>query len=64
MGGISDRMQEIHRRRKRRVKFKKFAAKLKKATVSEREIIVHKLRLMTPGCEAVINNLGLQDNDR
>jgi hypothetical protein len=64
LGGISDRHQEIDRRRKRRAKFKKFSAKVKKASASEKEVIVHKLRRMTPGCEVVIANLGLAKSDR
>ncbi len=40
------------------------STKMKKATVSERELIAHKLRLMTAGCEDVIRNLGIADHDR
>ena len=64
MSGISDRHQEIHRRRKRRAQFKKFATRLKKASASEKEVIVHKLRKMTPGCDVVIASLGLAKSDR
>jgi hypothetical protein len=60
VGGISDRHQEIHRRRHRRKKISIFKRKLAKATASEKAIIVEKIRKMTPGCEIVIANLGLE----
>jgi hypothetical protein len=60
VGGISDRKQEIKRRRHRRKKLVVFKRKLKKATVSERTVIAEKIRRMTPGCEAIIENLGLE----
>ena len=60
MGGISDRKQEIKRRRHRRKKLAVFARKLKKATVSERAVIAEKLRRMTPGCEVIVANWGLE----
>ncbi len=59
MGGISDRKQEIKRRRHRKKKLAIFNRKLKKATVSEKQVITEKLRKMTPGCEVIIDNLGL-----
>lgn len=61
VGGISDRAQEIKRRRSRRKKYLKFRQKLKKANASEKTVIVHKVRNMTPGCETVIANLGLEE---
>ena len=61
MGGISDRKQEIKRRRHRKKKLAIFKRKLKKATVSEKQIIAEKVRKMTSGCEIVIANLGLED---
>ncbi|HEX4129472.1 MAG TPA: DUF6800 family protein [Pirellulales bacterium] len=64
MGGISDRMQEIKRRRKRRAKYQKFAKKLKKATVSEKTVMAEKVRKMTIGAEQVIANLKLVKSDR
>ena len=54
MGGISDRKQEIKRRRKRREKFAKFERKLKKATVSEKLVMADKLRKMTLGAQVKI----------
>ena len=64
MGGISDRAQEIKRRRQRKTKIAVCKRKLKKATASERAVIAEKLRKMTPGAEVVIANLGLEDKKR
>lgn len=61
MGGISDRMQEVKRRRARRKKFAHFQKKLKKATASERLVIAEKLRRLTPGAEDKIKAWGLED---
>lgn len=61
MGGISDRKQEIKRRRQRRKKLTVFKRRLRKATVSEKALIAEKLRKMTPGCEVIIANLGLEE---
>ncbi len=61
MSGISDRMQEIKRRRKRQSKLAMFQRKLKKATASEKTLIAEKIRRMTPGCEQVLKNLNLAD---
>jgi hypothetical protein len=61
VSGISDRMQEIKRRRKRRQKLDKFKKRVKKATVSERAVLADKIRKMTPGCEVIIENLGLEE---
>ncbi len=60
MGGISDRAQEIKRRRHRRKKLAKFSAKLKKATVSEKIVMAEKIRKMTPGAEVIIEAWGLE----
>ncbi|NDC54583.1 MAG: hypothetical protein EBZ74_09905 [Planctomycetia bacterium] len=64
MGGISNRMKEIKRRRHRRQKVAKFQAKLTKATTSEKLAIADKLRRMTPGAETVISALGLTERKR
>ena len=61
MGGISDRAQEIKRRRHRKRKMAKFQAKLKKATVSEKAVICEKLRRMTPGADIIIANWQIED---
>jgi hypothetical protein len=64
VGGISDRAQEIKRRRKRREKFKKYAKRLKKATVSEKLMLAEKIRKMTVGADMVIANMQLVKSDR
>ena len=64
MGGISNRMKEIKRRRHRKQKVAKFALKLKKATQSERLVIATKLRKMTAGAEVLNARMGLDDRKR
>jgi hypothetical protein len=64
VGGISDRKQEIKRRRHRKKKLAVFKRKLKKATASEKAVIADKIRKMTPGSEIVIANLGIEDKKR
>ena len=57
---LSDRQQELKRRRHRKKKLRVFARKLDKATVSEKTVIAEKIRRMTPGCETVIENWELE----
>ncbi|MBS0209220.1 MAG: hypothetical protein JSS27_09720 [Planctomycetes bacterium] len=64
MGGISDRAQEIRRRRKRREKLAKLATKLKKASVSEKQMITEKVRRMTTGADQILANWGLTKAER
>ncbi|MDZ4781764.1 MAG: DUF6800 family protein [Planctomycetia bacterium] len=59
MSGISDRQQEIKRRRHRRKKYVVMARKLKKATVSEKTVLAEKLRNLTSGCNELIERWGL-----
>ncbi len=59
MSGISDRKQEIKRRRHRRKKLVQFKAKLPKATATEKLVIADKLRKMTAGADVIIQNWGL-----
>ena len=59
MGGISERHKEIKRRRHRRKKLEHFAKKLKKASFSEKTVIIDKLRSLTPGAEVIIENWSL-----
>jgi hypothetical protein len=61
VGGISDRKQEIKRRRKRRAKIDHFKHKLKKATTSEKLVMAEKIRKMTPGAEKIIADLALEE---
>jgi hypothetical protein len=57
---IIERRKELKRRRHRRKKTALFARKLQKATVSERALIVEKLRNMTPGAETIIQRWELE----
>jgi len=51
---LSERKQELKRRRHRKKKYEIFARKLAKATVTEKTVIAEKLRRLTPGCEVLI----------
>lgn len=51
---LSERKQELKRRRHRKKKLEVFARKLTKATVSEKVVIADKIRRLTPGCEVLI----------
>ncbi len=64
MGGISNRMKEVKRRRHRKQKLAKFQTKLKKATTSEKLSMAEKLRKMTSGCDDLIARMGLEDRKR
>ena len=54
--GCSERQKEIKRRRKRREKLEHLKGRLAKATASEKQEIVRKLRQMTPGCDVLVEN--------
>ncbi len=58
--GCSERKKEIRRRRHRRVKIDQFERKLTRASQSEKQIIAHKLRRLTPGCDVQIERLKLE----
>jgi hypothetical protein len=58
---ISERGKEVKRRRHRRKKIAQLTKRLEKATVSERAAIAEKIRLLTPGGEVVLDNLGLKE---
>ncbi|MGC4004253.1 MAG: hypothetical protein QM811_14505 [Pirellulales bacterium] len=62
MGGISDRHQEIARRRHRKKKMEVFKRKLTKASASDKLVIAEKLRKLTSGCETIIETLQLEKN--
>ena len=64
MGGISNRMKEVKRRRHRKKKLVKMQAKLKKATTSEKLVMAEKLRKMTPGAEVLISAMALSERKR
>lgn len=61
---LSDRQQEIKRRRSRRKKLAMLKKRAEKANVSQKEEIIRKIRLLTPGADQVIANWGLNDLDR
>jgi len=56
---ICERKKEVKRRRHRRKKLAHLGQKLKKATVSEKGVIVEKIRRLTPGCDIILGNWGL-----
>lgn len=56
---ISERAKEIKRRRHRRKKLAHFSKRLVKANVSEKAVIVDKIRSLTPGSETILENWGL-----
>lgn len=58
--GCSERQKEIKRRRHRRKKMAQLATRAKKATVSEKSVIAHKVRGLTPGAEDIITAWGLE----
>ncbi len=57
---ICERKKELQRRRHRKKKLSQLAHRLKKATVSEKAVIVEKIRKLTPGCEQIIEAWGLR----
>lgn len=61
VGGISERAKEIKRRRHRRKKLLQLGKRLKKATTSEKVVIVHKLRNLTSGAEVIIERWQLTE---
>lgn len=61
MGGISDRKQEIKRRRNRKKKLGVYARKLKTATNSEKQVIAEKIRKLTPGAEVILDTWSLSE---
>ena len=61
MGGISDRHQEIQRRRQRKKKLAILTRKAAKASASDKLVIAAKLRKMTPGAHLIIERLGLEE---
>ena len=50
----TERQRELRRRRTRAKKLVYLAAKNKKASKTEKGVIVHKLRRLTPGAEQLI----------
>jgi hypothetical protein len=62
VGGISDRKQEIQRRRHRKKKISVFERKLKTASASDKTAIADKIRKLTPGAELIIERLKLTEH--
>jgi hypothetical protein len=57
----SERRKEIKRRRHRKKKIDMYKQRLAKATVSEKQHIAGKLRELTPGAEAIVEKLALEE---
>ncbi len=57
----SERQRELRRRRKRKQKMKVLRRKAEKASASEKQILVTKIRRMTPGANDILPALGLAD---
>ena len=57
----SERRKEIKRRRHRQKKVEMYKQRLVKATVSEKLHIAGKLRELTPGAEAIVQQWSLDD---
>ncbi len=56
-----ERHKEIRRRRHRKKKLAHFKKRLAKSTVSEKSVIVAKLRSLTPGADTIIQKLSLEE---
>jgi hypothetical protein len=56
----SERQRELRRRRHRLKKLTILHRKFAKATVSEKTVIVDKIRALTPGAELIISRLELE----
>ena len=56
----SERRRELKRRRQRKQKVAKLAKRAEKASVSEQQVIAHKLRGITPGAEELIERWELK----
>lgn len=59
--GSSERQKELRRRRHRRVKIDHLKRKLAAASASEKAIIAEKIRRLTPGSDAILAKLELND---
>ncbi len=61
MGGTSERMREVKRRRHRRKKLGQLQKRVEKASVSEKAHIAEKIRRLTPGAKPIIERWGLEE---
>lgn len=57
----SERRRELRRRRHRLKKMTKLKKRAENANASERAVIAHKIRELSPGGEEVIQRLGLEE---
>ncbi|MFK7738035.1 MAG: DUF6800 family protein [Pirellulaceae bacterium] len=55
----SERRRELRRRRHRKKKVAKLLDKATKGSASDKEVIVHKLRNLTPGADIIIAAHGI-----
>jgi hypothetical protein len=56
-----ERRKELRRRRHRRAKIDRWGRRAGNATPSEKAVIAEKIRRLTPGGEAIIARLGLEE---
>ena len=59
--GCSERRKELKRRSQRKKKISHIKRRSENASVSEKAHLATKIRNMTPGAEAVIESLGLEE---
>ncbi len=59
--GSSERKRELRRRRHRQAKMDQLKRKAARATVSEKNVIAEKIRRLTPGSDAIIAEMGLEE---
>jgi hypothetical protein len=59
--GAIERRKELKRRRHRQAKMAHLKRRVTKATASEKAVIAEKIRRLTPGGEAIVSQLGLEE---
>ena len=59
--GCSERRKELKRRRGRKKKIAQVKRRSENASVSEKTHLAAKIRNMTPGADAIIESLGLEE---
>lgn len=62
--GALERRKELKRRRHRKAEVTRLKQRVEKATASEKAVIAEKLRRLTPGGEAIIAQLGLEEKKK
>lgn len=58
---LSERRKEIKRRRHRRQKLAKLAKQFEQAKPSQKQHIIEKVRMLTPGADDVLRNWGVTE---